>query len=180
MVINIRGTSGSGKSYVMRKVLAGLPDARPIHGALGPKRPEAYFRAGSKPVAIIGPYGTEIGGCDVVVGSLGIQGCIELFKKYHDRGASVLFEGLILSSMWGAVGEWMESVKRECVIVHLSTSLEDCRRGLDRRQAVQRAVKTQAFHFQGTVRVVTAAAEKGFRVERFSSDQAISTVLGWL
>jgi ABC-type cobalamin/Fe3+-siderophores transport system ATPase subunit len=41
MIINIRGTNGSGKSTVVKKFLQRFPHVE-LFGALGPRRPEAY------------------------------------------------------------------------------------------------------------------------------------------
>jgi hypothetical protein len=53
MLINLRGTSGSGKSTAVLGLLAQCPH-KPIYGALG-RLPEAYALC-ARPVFIIGPY----------------------------------------------------------------------------------------------------------------------------
>jgi hypothetical protein len=178
VIINIRGTSGSGKSTIVKALLM-TRLAVPIYSTLGLKHPEAY-RAPNQ-LHIIGPYNVPTGGCDAVVGRLGIQGCVQLLEKYVTRG-DLIFEGLIISSMWGAVGEWLAVRKKDVIIAPISATLKECAEGLDARQEEGRAKgnKTQKIHYDGTLRVIEKAKKEGFRVESLDRHGAVDTILGWL
>jgi hypothetical protein len=68
MLINLRGTSGSSKTTIVRRLLHQW-GARPIFGLLGLRAPVAYRldRAPlDAPVYVLGPYRTSCGGCDAL------------------------------------------------------------------------------------------------------------------
>ena len=46
MIIQLRGTSASGKSTIVRGVLKALGGGRPIFGAFGPRQPQAHVIEG--------------------------------------------------------------------------------------------------------------------------------------
>ena len=129
-IISLRGTHGSGKSTIVRSLLD-ANDARPIYGALG-QRPEAYevILAG-KPAFIIGPYNSPCGGCDAVQPYALIP---QLIEKYASAG-SVIFEGALISSCWGAVGQLLERWGREAIVAFLATSVDECIRRVEERRA---------------------------------------------
>jgi hypothetical protein len=69
MIVNIRGTNGSGKTTIVKDFLK-YP-SRAIFGLLGAKYPEAYqltFGKGKKPLYVIGPYHSQTGGIDALSG----------------------------------------------------------------------------------------------------------------
>lgn len=130
---------------------------------------------------IVGPYNVPTGGCDAVVSRLGIAGCVQLLEKYAKKG-DVIFEGLIISSMWGAVGDWLACHKKEVIIAPITATLKECAEGLDARQEEGRGKgnKTQQTHYDGTLRVVEKAKREGFRVEPLDRDGAVFTLIDWL
>jgi hypothetical protein len=80
----------------------------PIFDLLGPRKPEAY-RLDLAPfdarVYVLGPYLTPCGGCDAV-GSIDLV--LELCSAYLAKG-NVIFEGLLISSMYGRIGAFLET-----------------------------------------------------------------------
>jgi hypothetical protein len=130
MLINIRGTHGSGKSTIVRSLLhAG--DARPLYGALK-RRPEAYeVTLAGKPAYIIGPYETPCGGADCIQPYSLI---VPLIEKYAAVG-HVVFEGALISSCWGAVGQVLERWGHEALIVFLDTPVAECIARVQARRA---------------------------------------------
>jgi hypothetical protein len=130
MLINIRGTHGSGKSTIVRSLLhAG--DARPLYGALK-RRPEAYeVTLAGKPAYIIGPYETPCGGADCIQPYRFI---VPLIMKYGAVG-HVIFEGALVSSCWGIVGRLIERWGREAIIAFLDTPVSECVRRVEARRA---------------------------------------------
>jgi hypothetical protein len=131
MLINVRGTSGAGKSTVVRSLLAQCPPA-PIHGVLGPGLPEAYRLTLplGVPVFIIGPYETPCGGCDRI---LPLALVPQLIEKYAQQG-HVVFEGLLMSTFYGAIGRLTEA--HASVVLFLDTPLRVC---IERVKARRRA-----------------------------------------
>ena len=180
MIINIRGTSGSGKSTIVRKLIQSAGSSFAVYGMLGPARAEAYLTGYGDQTYILGPYEIPTGGMDAVVGHGGIPACIELLDKYVDKG-HLIFEGLIISSMWGSIGSWLERHKSKVIIAPISASWEECQAGLVERQGARaKGDKTQAIHFAGTKRVVERAAADGFRVEPLDRKEAVQTISRWL
>ena len=133
MIINIRGTHGSGKSTLVAGLLASHP-----HVPLGEgKRPEGYkvTAAGLKrPVYVVGPYTTACGGCDAVQPYDLIWPRVEEYaKKGH-----VLFEGALVSSSVGNIGRAMAARRqKDCVVCFLDTPVEECLVRIQRRRAAR-------------------------------------------
>jgi hypothetical protein len=177
-VINLRGTSAAGKTTIVRRLIETAPVARPIYGSLGWKRPEAIKLHGpQRPLFCLGPYPAS--GADAIVSQLGVQGVVALLDKYSARG-DVLFEALIISSMFGAVGEWLR-VHPPAIVAVLDATLAECAAGLRERQGDrQRAVKTQAEHHHRTLAVTERMRALGMTVETLNRECAVERISGWL
>lgn len=96
MIVNIRGTSGSGKSYLVRHVMAYYDNKEAIH-IEGRKQPLYYLlrHEGFRDLAVLGHYETACGGCDTING---LDWIYRLVREQHEAGRHVLFEGLLLSN----------------------------------------------------------------------------------
>lgn len=132
MIISLRGTNGSGKSTVIREVMAAGRTSE-IWGVLGHRNPEAYqilIPGVKQPLFVLGPYNVECGGCDRIIP---YDLIIELIDKYAARG-NVIFEGVIVSSVFGRVGEQLERYKDRAVVAFMPTSLEECIRRVTSRR----------------------------------------------
>ena len=132
MIISIRGTHGSGKSSVMKALLASY-DGAPLFGRLGAKKPEAYelkIEGVGAPVYILGPYANACGGCDAVQP---YDIILDLLTHYAARG-HVLFEGALVSSSYGRIGRLMEQWGRQSVFAFLPTPVEECLRRITVRR----------------------------------------------
>lgn len=94
MIIQVRGTSGSGKSTAVRAVMAAVGGWEPVF-APGRRRP-LYYRseAAGAAVAVLGHYETPCGGCDTVGSAAAVY---ELVLGVRPLVAAVLCEGLLLS-----------------------------------------------------------------------------------
>jgi hypothetical protein len=144
MVVNIRGTSGSGKSTVVRALME-TASFRPVYdGLFGLRRPEAYVGAlpgVERGVCILGPYDIPTGGCDNIPT---YDQVIELLERYAARGHHVVFEGLLISTCRGGViGEALERRGRDAAILFLDTPVGTC---IERVRARRRARgNTRAF-----------------------------------
>lgn len=121
MIINIRGTHGSGKSTVIRQVMERYRlqpmgyDGRKCAGYSG----NTLFGA----IAVVGSYETECGGCDA------IQPYAKIWPRVtsaHDIGFHVLFEGALVSNSYGNIGRDSEVYGDNFVFAFLDTPLEVC------------------------------------------------------
>jgi hypothetical protein len=99
MIINIRGTGGSGKSTIVREVMKRYTSVSPHHIA-GRRQPLLYICSGSRsakiadprPLAVLGHYETACGGCDTITN---VETVFNLVSEYAKAGYDVLFEGII-------------------------------------------------------------------------------------
>jgi hypothetical protein len=131
VIINLRGNHGSGKTTVVRGFLT-QHGGTPRYGALGLMKPEAYsVVVPSVPagVYVLGPYQTATGGADNIQPYPLI---CKLVSKYAAMG-HVVFEGVLISTTYGAVGELMER-SGEGVMIFLDTPLEQCIRNVQSRR----------------------------------------------
>lgn len=132
MIINVRGTHGSGKSTLMTQLLqryAGKPEQDPEGG----KKPLGYSMAVSwlsKPLFIVGPYETACGGCDAIQPYALIWPRVE---RYAAQG-HVLFEGALVSSSYGNIGRDSEKYGTRFVFAFLHPPLEVCLQRIEQRR----------------------------------------------
>jgi hypothetical protein len=178
MIINLRGTSAAGKTTIVRSLIRSVNTATPIFDALGERQPEAIeLRFPGRALFALGPY--PAAGCDAIVSRLGVQGVIDLLEKYSTRG-DVIFEGLIISSMFGAIGDWLYDHPPAIVAV-LDVTMAEVWAGLAARQGDrQKAAKTQEAHHRKTFKVADTMRAIGMRVEMLRRDGAVDTIRGWL
>jgi hypothetical protein len=148
VIVNPRGTSGSGKTEFARRVLAaydrgGSEDMAPIHRD-GRTRPIGYrlrHPLGGRSLAVVGHYGAGVcGGCDTISARDG--GMDEVFRLagvLAAEGHDVLLEGLLLS------GEHRRSAELACRhalhVLLLDTPIERCARNLVARRRASRALR---------------------------------------
>jgi hypothetical protein len=124
MILNIRGTHGSGKSYIVQQLLKRFR-AKPI---LNGAKIEGYeMNTSSGLLYAVGPYKTACGGCDAVQPYDLIWPRVEEYAKL----GSVVFEGALISSCIGAIGKAM-AARNDCVLGFMTTPLDTC---LDRIRA---------------------------------------------
>jgi len=97
VIINIRGTSGSGKTHLVRQVMDCYGSRVPYREE-GRKQPIGYtFHRGERgrSLAVIGHYETACGGCDTIAK---MERIFELVKASAAQGFDVIFEGLLISA----------------------------------------------------------------------------------
>lgn len=117
-VIQIRGTSGSGKSTVMRQVMKGL-GGYAAHHVTGRKRPLLY--AFNEFVYVLGHYESACGGCDTIGSARAIYELTERLFNGPDNAKVVLQEGLLLSEDV----KWTSQI-RDVHCYFLTTPIEIC------------------------------------------------------
>lgn len=130
MIINIRGTHGSGKSHLIKQLLKRYVAQPTDVDKKG--RPNNYVMPlsnGSK-LYVVGPYYNACGGCDAIQPySLIWPRVVEFAKVGH-----VLFEGALVSSSYGNIGRSSEVYGRSFVFAFLSTPLDVCLDRIRRRR----------------------------------------------
>lgn len=124
MVIQIRGTSGSGKTTVMRDVMAQYT-WKP-HYCSGRKNPLYYT---NDHIILLGHYENICGGCDTIGSAREV---FELLQSVATGKELVLCEGLLLSEDV----KWSSQID-DLKALFLTTSIQECldRIGNRRREA---------------------------------------------
>lgn len=129
-LINIRGTSGAGKSHLIREIMKCFAVKQPHHKEKR-KQPLYYtFENPGQPLlSVIGHYETACGGCDTI--SDGTEGIFQLVRQQAQLG-NVLFEGLL-------IGVEVERTKTlidagETHVIFLTTPIDTCVAGIQQRR----------------------------------------------
>lgn len=132
MIILIAGTNGAGKTYLMRRILAKLPEKPDlltevkVDGKSGPKMKRiASTWLAPYDITILGKYdGPTCGGCDCYSWKGASDDLERVVTEEVKAGRRVLLEGLIVAT-WGQ--DRMKRLKDlGLVVVQLSTPLEAC------------------------------------------------------
>lgn len=204
MIINIRGTSGSGKTTVVRGIMN--------KGSVIPldehKKPAGYrveIPDLGQPVYVVGPYTTACGGTDAI----GTQDEVcDRIRAFAPLG-HVLVEGLLMSKTFGRYAKLdreLDAQGQHFIWAFLDTPLDVCLARVGARRETRRLAKavvpdfkplnpqntTQAWHdTKGCYAKVVGAKESDWKtapgVKRAVLDgrwlpyeTAVDTVYGWL
>lgn len=131
-LVQLRGTSGSGKTTAMRAFIDRLEKFGPVERNDRDTKTVAYQGElwtphGTVNAYVLGDYNPtrSAGGCDTIPS---IQQTVDLVEKYGSRPHSiVVFEGLLLAHSWGALGEYVHPRWGERYVnVFLDTPVEKC------------------------------------------------------
>lgn len=133
--INIRGTSGAGKTTLARQIMDCYENSKPLY-VEGRKRPIAYLLTRkresfvTKPLVVLGSYESTCGGVDTIPKR---ADTFKLIRQSHKRGFDVLAEGVVLSD---EVGHTVELVKDDVpvLVIGLMTPLERCLENINSRR----------------------------------------------
>jgi len=119
VIINLRGTSGSGKSYVVKEFL----DTYTSEEVLENKKIVGYYLDTEfGKLFVVGKYTNVCGGCD----TLSVEHSRKLIKK-HGRLSSVLFEGLIMNKGYTINRDIIKKLSgEEYTFAFLDTTLQKC------------------------------------------------------
>lgn len=145
MILNITGTSGSGKSYIVRHLMR-LGKARPDYppeaapnllGQYGVRPLGYWLDTPSGAAYVMGHYEVPSGGCERLLGSLGwtTEQVFAKIRRQDDAGAHVIYEGVLM----GRIGEVlkMHAEGRRILVVHLNVAFEECVAAIEARRAVR-------------------------------------------
>lgn len=183
MIIQLRGTSGSGKSTVVRSVMMRYGAARQKVMREGRKQPIAYVlpnkTPGGRSLLIVGHYETACGGCDTLPS---YDASIEIVRKGHEHGFDVLFEGLLISGEVARCAKLHED-GLPYVSLGLETPLDVCVDSINQRRRAKdpdkpdvnpRNTEAKFKTVQGAMRKLS---ERGVRTEWVTRDTALDRIL---
>lgn len=130
MIIVIRGTSGSGKTYLVRKIMEelGSPDhPLAISNSMKGKFVHGGMNWVSPRISVVGDYNANCGGCDKFSWKGAASDVISLVREQHLLGNHVIFEGLMVSQYGTARLVALNEVSDgNLIAINLSTSPEVC------------------------------------------------------
>jgi hypothetical protein len=134
VILQITGTSGAGKSYLIRQFMRAIEHdgvVRPLHIA-GRKAPIGYdLEIGKLGYHVVGSYeDADTAGCDTIrnVGDI-----FDLVRKRHASYEAVLFEGLfVMNVMRGK--KLAEEFRRKMAVMQLMVPLSQCLASIDERR----------------------------------------------
>lgn len=139
---NLRGTNGSGKTFVARELLK-LSNAKPSL-FLGKKVRAYQGKLFDAPFYILGSYETQCGGCDTISDVATVAELLRMYMtgfddnrviKSNSAPGIVFFEGLMISHMLGTVGAMQTKLgKDNNVLAFLNTPLDVCIQRVERRR----------------------------------------------
>lgn len=190
MIIQVRGTSGSGKTWVMRQImsrLAGMPMRKPVYKE-GRKNP-AWYEFQNGRVVVLGSYESVCGGCDNV-GSAGKV--YELIHEVDQRYTSVeldenseevlctpaiVCEGLLLSEDV----KWSSQLP-DLHVLFLTTPIDTCLTQIkSRREEAGNNKPLNPENTKNRVRTINRArvklTELGIDCRRCSARQAVDITM---
>jgi energy-coupling factor transporter ATP-binding protein EcfA2 len=185
MIILLKGTSGSGKTTIVNRVMEQLGphtgELELTHSKRQKRVLAGYTWRDS--LAIIGRYGTPCSGCD----SLSWPGVATdtemLVRQQHAARRNVLFEGLMVSS-WGG-DRLLRLGSGQLVVIHLNTSLEDCLGAVAARRAARGDTRpldpfNTTKKYNGLLSTTKAHLALGINVEIRDRASALARVQGLL
>lgn len=184
MILQIRGTSGTGKSTVVRRVMEWYSNDWDKFYKEGRRQP-LFYRAGD--VIVLGHYEIACGGCDTIGSAKAVyETLVDLIENSgHVRGnPKIICEGLLLSEdvKWSLQLDEAYGVKA----VFLTTSREECLRRVEIRQAGRKPIDPERVDRKLTRRIETIERARlrlvaaGVTCKRANSDQAVDVVKNWI
>lgn len=185
MIINIRGCNGSGKTTVVRELMA-QGEFSPIYQGENRRGPILVGYAGTVPkvgsVAIVGKYDNTCGGCDSIKSQDEI---VARVRDFHGRANHVVFEGVIVSDCYGRYA----ALSRELppmLLAWLNTPLDVCLRRVQNRR-VARGDSWDGFNpdlveqkWNNARRQYAKAVSESVLGDWMPYDRALDWTLGWL
>lgn len=180
MIINIRGTSGSGKSTAVRSLMALFPEKTNIK-IEGRKQPIGYVLRHpdrEKSLYVLGHYETACGGCDTING-------MDAIYNYVREGAAqgdVLFEGLLISAEINRTVQLHKDFPGQLLVLALDTPLDKCVASINERRWAKNpdkppvAEKNTTSKFKGVQSCMRRFAAEGLDARWVDREQAVAAM----
>lgn len=183
MVINIAGTSGSGKSHLMRAFFRWAEERGELARVRvsGSARTIGYnikLKGFQRPIHIVGAYESPTGGCDT------IRDVAYVFERVLNKwceGYQVLYEGLFVMNMTRGP-QLVEAVEGDLTVLKLTTPLSVCFSSINSRRAERGEGKlltkqNTEGNYVRAENYCSKMAGAGARVVRVSRDQALDSLI---
>lgn len=131
-IVQVRGASGSGKTYLMRQLMEELGSPVRVRPKDDPtKRKPSLLVWPAHGIAIVGHYDVQCGGCDTIKSR---SRPYELARQVSDAGMHVLMEGLFVSQeLHRSVALEADGYERHDIFLH--PPIDECTANVMRRRA---------------------------------------------
>lgn len=176
-IIQIAGTSGSGKSHLMRSFLDLLETKKLVKPVVqtGRASPVGYEARG---IFIPGSYVTPTGGCDTIKD---ISQVFSIVREHYDTGNNVVFEGLFCMNQTRAP-QLAAQVGKDYHVLQLTTPLAVCMESINTRRAERGAgklvnKKNTEDNYRRAVNFCATMREAGARVHKVSREEGLSKII---
>lgn len=181
MILTIAGTSGSGKSHLMRSFIAWAERnaTKEEEFVEGRTAPLGYsFDLQDQNIFVVGAYEVPTGGCD---GFSSVSEVFDLVQRKHEEGFTVLYEGLFVMNMTRGP-KLAAQYGKDLVVLQLSTPFAVCKTSVNSRRAEKGTPALENLtNMEGNYRRATnycsAMRDAGARVLRVSRDEALDKML---
>ncbi len=116
MIVNVRGNSGSGKTWLTREFMKVCQHPKLIN-----EGQDIQMEYRKKTWVVLGRYTTACGGADTVKTQ---QEIVDRVERYTGKRYNVWLEGLLMSTVYGTIGTYSEKFGPRWLFVYLDTPLE--------------------------------------------------------
>src|ERR1035437_1150699 len=181
-IITVAGTSGSGKSFVVRKFIDwarknGRVTEEFIEGRTSPIAYTVSLK-GKAPIYVLGSYEVPTGGCDTIHD---VADIFDRVKKNH-RNCHVIYEGLFVMNMSRGPKLVSEVGKTRLCVLQLDTPLATCIASIDARRAEKGKDKLEAKtntvdNYRRARNYCSKMRDAGARVFKVTRDEALPKML---
>lgn len=167
MILNIRGTSGSGKSTAVRKIMELAPRIEKIFTE-NRKNPLYYnLLWPDRTVLVPGHYETACGGCDTIKT---YDDLFQIIRAAHIGNKDVLFEGLLVAhdkKRCKELFEWLGKDPSQFQIIEITETLETCLNSVEKRRSERKNPPKKPFNPDNTTRRYREVVRSCEQLEEF-------------
>lgn len=182
MIVNIRGTHGSGKSTIARKIRdrysTVIPTMMPWR-----KRPFGYTckQPDLPDIWIPGHYDTPCGGCDSIGAVADMFAAID---EHANGGEFVLFEGILAQH---SVPRVLGIKDHNVHVICLDIPVDDCKAAVDSRRAEKgkpplahyHSIEHESRSLRSSAKRLTEAGIAVYWLNREAAEKKALELLGW-
>lgn len=192
MIIQIKGTSGAGKTTLVKRFMQSVNSFGFTEGYIEGRRQPLYYtlnQDNGKSIVILGHYEAPTGGCDNIKS---IDQIFELVEDFHKLGCHVIFERLMITNDRNRIEALSNKYPGAVKLLCLNTPLEECKRSIEQRRldaynakknppplkpANHKNTEAKYNQFQRTLEI--CKARKSLTVLEVDRDQALIKILQW-
>ena len=177
IAINIRGTGGSGKSTVVKRIMELYGAHRRPEFVDGRKRPIRYQLGGlPAPLVVLGHYETACGGCDTIKT---VDQVYQEVRGALEINCHVLYEGIMCQDDVRRAVELSKEHKLH--VIRLSTPIEECLAGIRARREARGEEKplnekNTRGRYESVIRTCARLVAQGVSVEVLDRETAFVRV----